>query len=103
MKEQIIDMDDAIETIYYTPKGGSELTLSGHVFRKETMDRNMPHNALNKKPDLSIWIQNDSVPDVTKNADKVRILRNRGDSTYQTKTVRDILSQDAGCWVLELT
>lgn len=101
MAETIIDMDDAIETIYYTPKGGSESAIDAHVFRNEAeVARGIPQGARTSNHQVEIYIQKSDVADVNINTDIVRILRNRGDSSTIKTTVRKISKQDAGSFTL---
>ncbi len=103
MSERIIDdMDDAVETVYYTSSGGVELTISAHVFRGAPSDAPQPQAQPTINNQISIYISNEDVATVTLHADKVRVARNRGDATLISMAVRKIEDQDAGSWTLIL-
>lgn len=99
--EQIIDMDDAVETVWYTPKGSTEVQISAHVFRGETeVARGIPQGARVSNNQIMVYIQAADVADVNINTDVVRLKRNRGDSGTVKFVVRKIDKQDAGSFTL---
>jgi len=101
--EQILDMDDAVETVYYTPKGGSETALSSHVFRDKPKDRNMKRDAMAKRYVIELYFAKSSIPDVNVNSDSVRVKIDSGDTVYRTMVVREVIKQDAGSYTVGLT
>lgn len=101
MAETIIDMDDAIETIYYTPKGGSESAIEAHVFRSEReVARGVPQGARMSSNEIMVYIQASDVADVNIKSDIVRLKRNLGDSGTISLKVQKIAKQDAGSFTL---
>lgn len=97
-------MGDMVEDIYYTAYGESEKTIKAHVFREKANQENV-RGATNQRNQLRIFISRDDsegVADVTPNKDSVRIKIDIGSSEYKIRLVRQILSQDAGGYMLAI-
>lgn len=94
------DMDDAVETIIYTPKGGTATNITAHVFRDPPADDVTRGISLGDM--IRIYIAKADIPDVNINSDIVELKRNTGDTTNIKLRVRAIDDQDAGSFYLVL-
>lgn len=103
-KALINTLGDMVETIYYTPSGGTELELSAQVFRDKDNQENIRGGTRNVAG-IRIFIRKDAtygVESVIVNEDVVKVKLDQHDTEYATRRVRKILNQDTGGFVLAI-
>jgi hypothetical protein len=93
-------LPDMGESITYTPSGGQATTIKAVVNRGYIVDVGDP-SVLDYE--ISISVSRDDIAAVVVGADTVAIKRDLDDSSATTMTVRKILDQSGGAWLLAVS
>lgn len=96
----ISEMDDSVETVTYTPKGGTATSISAILFRAPPVLEEGRRQVSPKSTNIRVYFRKSDVADVNINSDTIAFKRHIGDSSTETFKVRGIVKQDVGSFTV---
>jgi hypothetical protein len=101
MADLLMGMGDMVETVKYTPSGGSEAEIDAHVFRNGIVALE-ERGSSRARPQIIIYVSKTDVPVAIPREDVVKIKRNMADPVYGTYCIAEIIDEDVSSYKLAL-
>jgi len=97
-----------IETIGITVEGQSEVEVPSTVYRQETIQKvlwgqqSKRDKTVLQIPKNSVYVSKTDITGIEKGTTKIRFKLNLGDTVDSNKTVKEIMHEDEGSYILVL-